>query len=136
MVESIQMASDGNILKHLIIALANAINAEGGSVGKTRLIKFLYLTDLAYYRSKGTTLTGFNWICHLYGPWTPEFDNVLSQMEAEGLINFLPWKHPEGEACLIQPTSQGATLHSIVGDIEAEFEINQHVGRFASGPLG
>ena len=48
--------------QNLIVALINAIREREGSPTKTKLLKFLYLADLASYRATGKTATGFDWI--------------------------------------------------------------------------
>lgn len=75
-----------NQLKDLALGLLNLIQDEGGFATKTKLLKLLYLADIEGYRDTRSTLTGFDWIFHLYGPWTPQYDELLKEMESGRLI--------------------------------------------------
>lgn len=48
-----------------------------GSLGKTKLVKLLYLIDVEYYRRFGRTLTGWRWRFYHYGPYAAEVESVL-----------------------------------------------------------
>jgi hypothetical protein len=73
-------------LKQLVAAILTLIRHHGGFATKTKLIKLLYLVDVESVRDTGARLTTLDWIFHLYGPWTGEYDDLLSEMQAEGLI--------------------------------------------------
>src|SRR5437867_6963402 len=75
----------------LVLAILTRIEEVEGTANKTKLLKLLYLADIEHVRSNGETLTGFDWIYYLYGPWTAEYDNLLKQLEAEGAIRLEPW---------------------------------------------
>jgi len=49
-------------------------------VGRTRLMKLLYLLDVEYYRLYGKTYTGLEWIFYKYGPFTFELEDLLDKM--------------------------------------------------------
>lgn len=49
-------------------------------VGRTQIVKFIYLSDLMSRQYFGKPLTGLNWIWHDFGPWDKEIYAVLSQM--------------------------------------------------------
>jgi hypothetical protein len=63
----------------LIGAVAGYISDRGGAPTKTKVLKFLYLLDVESYRRSQTTLTGFRWIFHHYGPWAAEYDEALER---------------------------------------------------------
>jgi len=67
-------------LTKLIPAIVSAVRERQSYVTKTKLLKLLYLFDLAWYRKHRETYTGFNWIFYLLGPWTDEYDPVLDVM--------------------------------------------------------
>lgn len=51
------------------------------SVGKTRLVKLLYLVEVEYYRAVSERLTNLEWLFHYYGPYAFELEDVLAQPE-------------------------------------------------------
>jgi hypothetical protein len=53
----------------LISAVASYIAECGGAPTKTKVLKLLYLLDIEAFRKTQNTLTGFDWIFYLYGPW-------------------------------------------------------------------
>jgi len=58
-------------------------------IGKTRLIKLLYLIDIENYRLNQKVLTGLDWIFYKYGPYAFEIDKFLDKigiMEEDVLI--------------------------------------------------
>jgi hypothetical protein len=70
----------------LISAVLTYARSQGGSTTKTKLLKLLYLFDIEAFREKHTTLTGFNWIFHKYGPWASEYDSVLDKLQNSDVI--------------------------------------------------
>jgi hypothetical protein len=48
---------------------------------KTNLMKLIYLVDLEYYKKMGKQATNFEYIYYKRGPWTSQFDKVLSDLE-------------------------------------------------------
>ena len=73
------------------MAVLTRIAEVEGTANRTKLLKLLYLCDIEYFRATGETLTGFDWVFYLYGPWAPEYDNLLKQLEAEGAIRLQAW---------------------------------------------
>ncbi len=51
--------------------------------GKTKLVKLLYLIDVAFYRVCSRKLTGFDWIFYHYGPYALVVDDVLQQLDID-----------------------------------------------------
>jgi Protein of unknown function (DUF4065) len=70
----------------LIPAVLTCARSQGGSVTKTKLLKLLYLFDIESFRQTRTTLTGFSWIFYKYGPWAPEYDPVLDELQGSDVI--------------------------------------------------
>ena len=54
---------------------------------KTKLLKLLYLFDIEWFRVHGETYTGFDWIYHLLGPWTANYDPLLEGLLANQIIS-------------------------------------------------
>jgi hypothetical protein len=48
---------------------------------KTNLMKLIYLVDLECYKKMGKQATNFEYIYYKRGPWTSQFDKVLSDLE-------------------------------------------------------
>ncbi|MBN2286904.1 MAG: hypothetical protein JXI43_10685 [Tissierellales bacterium] len=69
--------SDLNSLssEELILHIVRLATADGRTVNKTKLLKFVYMMDVAYYRKHRQILSGYTWIFYKYGPWTSSFDN-------------------------------------------------------------
>jgi hypothetical protein len=77
--------------KELALAILTRIGEREGTANKTKLLKLMYLADIEYYRATGETLTGFDWLFFLYGPWATKYDALLEQLDAEGTINLEKW---------------------------------------------
>ncbi len=71
-------------LAKLIPAIVGAVNAQGGYVTKTKLLKLLYLFDVEYYRIFRKTFTDFDWKFFHLGPWTAEYDNIINTLLQAG----------------------------------------------------
>jgi hypothetical protein len=52
----------------------------GFEIGKTKLIKLLYLLDLENFRSNKKTDTELNWIFYKYGPYAFELEEFLENI--------------------------------------------------------
>ncbi len=89
-------------LKALVSAILTSIQEQGGAPTKTKLLKLLYLADVENWRDHGDRLTNLNWIFYLYGPWTAEYDALLSEMEQEKLIEVRQGRE-DGEATFLNP---------------------------------
>lgn len=70
----------------LIPAVLTYVRQVGGYATKTKLVKLLYLLDIEAYRINHSTLTGFDWVFHLYGPWAQEYETVLTDLQTIGAI--------------------------------------------------
>jgi hypothetical protein len=73
-----------NTVNELIVAIVLYVTEHSGYVTKTKLLKLLYLFDIEFYRAHGTTFTGFQWKYFHLGPWTGEFDPLLSGLVSHG----------------------------------------------------
>jgi Protein of unknown function (DUF4065) len=85
--------------KELALAILTRIEEREGTANKTKLLKLMYLADIEHYRTTRETLTGFDWLFFLYGPWATEYDDLLEQLDTEGAITLEKWSKAsvEGE---------------------------------------
>lgn len=68
------------LLRNLITYLITELRDADFGFGKTKLVKLLYLVDVAHYRSRRRQLTGLSWIFHHYGPYAFEIDAALKSL--------------------------------------------------------
>jgi Protein of unknown function (DUF4065) len=116
--------------RELVLAVLTRIEEQEGSANRTKLLKLLYLADIEHFRAAGETLTGFDWIFYLYGPWTVEYDDLLKQLEAEGAIRLEPWaaRDIEGERIV---AAQRVPLERVIGSTDVFFRTRRHVDTWA-----
>lgn len=67
------------VLAYLILGVAE----RDGALGKTKLVKLAYLTDIEHYARVRQTLTGFRWVYHYYGPYSFDLDAVLATLDLD-----------------------------------------------------
>lgn len=70
----------------LIPAVLSYVRYKGGYATKTKLLKLLYLLDIEAFRAHAATLTNFQWRFYKYGPWSPEYDDILNHLADCGAI--------------------------------------------------
>jgi hypothetical protein len=116
--------------KELVLAVLTRIEEQEGSANRTKLLKLLYLADIEHFRAAGETLTGFDWIFYLYGPWTPEYDDLLKQLEAEAAIRLEPWAGIgiEGERIV---AAQRVPLERVIVSTDVFFRTRRHIDTWA-----
>ena len=68
-------------LRRVILHFVEAAADRGVSLPKIKLVKLLYLVDLASQETTGRIATGLDWIFYHYGPWAPALDAVLDRAE-------------------------------------------------------
>ena len=66
-------------LKPLIGYIVDQINDREGVVGKTALVKLVYLVDVEHYRRYGRTVSGLSWRFYHYGPYAAELEQVIRE---------------------------------------------------------
>lgn len=67
------------VLAYLILGVAE----RDGALGKTKLVKLAYLTDIEHYARVRQTLTGFRWVYHYYGPYSFDLDAALATLDLD-----------------------------------------------------
>jgi hypothetical protein len=91
-------------LAELVIAVVSYVTEHGGYVTKTKLLKLLYLFDVEFYRAHGKTFTGFQWKYFHLGPWTREFDPVLTQLIVDGSLTEQIAERPDFDTKFLRST--------------------------------
>ena len=116
--------------RDLLLAILTRIEEVEGAANKTKLLKLLYLTDIEFFRDTGDTLTGFDWIYYLYGPWSGEYDGLLKQLEAEGVIRLEPWAAGgiEGERIV---ASERLPLERVIASADVFFRARRQIDTWA-----
>lgn len=67
------------VLAYLILG----VSERDGTLGKTKLVKLAYLTDIEHYARVRQTLTGFRWVYHYYGPYSFDLDAALATLDLD-----------------------------------------------------
>lgn len=62
------------ILKECLIYF---VYKHSGRIGRTKLFKLVYLSDVLSYAKRGKTITGIDYVYYDYGPWSPLFYDAL-----------------------------------------------------------
>jgi len=70
------------LLKNIILYLGYKVRG----LGRTQLMKLVYLIDREYYLENGRTLIGNKWFLHYYGPFSEEVVDVYKQLLNEGKL--------------------------------------------------
>lgn len=69
-----------DIVKNAVLYILERAENQEISIGKTRLIKLLYLLDIEHYRLNQIVLTEMDWIFYKYGPYSFEIDDFLEKI--------------------------------------------------------
>ena len=67
-------------LKPLISYIVDQVNDRDGVVGRTSLVKLVYLVDVEHYRRYRRQATGLKWRFHHYGPYAAELDTAINPL--------------------------------------------------------
>ncbi len=84
--KSFDMEKFKQVLQYVILKTSNTDN-----IGKTVLYKILYFIDFNYYELFEGKLTGETYLKYPYGPAPRDFDDVMSELKDEGLIEEKKW---------------------------------------------
>ena len=68
-----------------------------GELGRTRLMKLLYLADYEARRYLGRPLSTLKYVWHYYGPFDASVDAILNKLKADGAIVETPVAYPSGK---------------------------------------
>jgi hypothetical protein len=69
--------------KDILLQILNEASAKSISLGKTHLVKILYLTEVEYYRQQMERLTSLRWLFYHFGPYAIELETILADREFE-----------------------------------------------------
>ena len=116
-------------VEDVILALLAELQNVGILPSKTKALKLLYLIDIEQFRSTGQTLTGWGWIFHRFGPWTPEYDGVLNRLQDAALIE-VQVVGIDREAWLLKTLHPERDLQSLP-DVTTQFSIDRVLRRWA-----
>ena len=72
-----------NLLRELIAHVITELIDRSVGFGKTKLIKLLYLMDVENYSRRRVTITGLEWRFYHYGPYAPEIEDALRDLELD-----------------------------------------------------
>jgi len=122
-------------LTKLVQAILSRARERGGYVNKTKLVKYLYLFDVAAVRRRGHTLTGFAWIFFHYGPWTPEFEDLYKDLRTSGTITIRPSDRADFDTEFLSAPVQ-VELDEIIDDPTLEFTLKHIIDEWADVRLG
>ncbi|TKJ28839.1 MAG: hypothetical protein CEE40_10565 [Chloroflexi bacterium B3_Chlor] len=79
-----------DMLGRLIHYIVDQLDDLGAGVSKIRIVKLLYLIDVAYFRTRRQLLSSVEWIAYKYGPFAFEIDDAISalgyKLEREELL--------------------------------------------------
>jgi hypothetical protein len=72
--------SQNNPIKDLLTYIILRMEDREALLYRTKLVKFLYLIDLDFYRIYRRTYTGLNWIRYNFGPYASELNTITNRM--------------------------------------------------------
>jgi hypothetical protein len=122
-------------LTRLLQAILSRVRDREGYATKTKLVKYLYLIDLAAYRRSGQLLTGFTWVFHHYGPWAKEFEGLYEQAAQTEAIRIRPGTRPDLETEFVD-TCERVELGEVIPEVGLELEARQLIDTWADRRLG
>ncbi|MFH0991120.1 MAG: type II toxin-antitoxin system antitoxin SocA domain-containing protein [bacterium] len=72
-----------NTVKDILLQILSEASSQNISLGKTQLVKLLYLTEVEHYRAHGNRLTDLQWLFSHYGPYALALESIFSDSEFE-----------------------------------------------------
>lgn len=69
------------ITQNVLLSILSEARSKNLPVGKTQLVKYLYLTEVEYYRETGSRLTDLEWKFYYYGPYAFELESIFDSPE-------------------------------------------------------
>jgi len=119
----------------LIPAVLSYVRYTGGYATKTKLLKLLYLLDIESFREKQATLTDFNWRFHKYGPWSPEYDEVLDRLNNSNMISMRTGNKTEWDAVFVDAVKR-VDLSEAFPAVLDELRARRIIEAWADRPTG
>jgi hypothetical protein len=117
--------------KSLVRAILTRLRELDSTANKTKLLKLLYLADIEHFRKAEATLTGFDWIFYLYGPWAADFDKTLEQLQSEAVIDVRDWTDTSLEGKEIR-IADPLDLGKVISDTDEYFRTKRMIDTFSA----
>lgn len=73
-------------VEQIILYLVRRLEKSSAPVGRTRIMKLLYLADLVAKYRLGKTITGSRYFYHFFGPYSDEIQNAIISLTKKGLL--------------------------------------------------
>lgn len=70
-----------NITKEILLSILSEAETRNFQVGKTQLVKYLYLVEVEYFRETDKRLTDLEWKFYFYGPYAFELEPIFDLPE-------------------------------------------------------
>jgi hypothetical protein len=118
----------------LIKAICSRVQEREGYLNKTKLIKYLYLIDVEYYRRHGAVFTGLNWIFYDYGPWAYEYNDIFNEIDVSSEFTINTGTRPDLDTQFIS-VSDGMELSFIFKDLGDLLAARELIDRWADESL-
>lgn len=71
------------LVRELTLYVASQLRDMDSPISTIRLVKFLYLIDLEYYRRNYETLTGLDWKKYKFGPYAFELPSIFKSLDLD-----------------------------------------------------
>jgi hypothetical protein len=81
------LGMDDQTAIELFAAIVTFTAAENSYATRTKLLKLLYLFDVEYFRIHRRTFTGFDWKFLHLGPWTAQYEELVTTALAGGQLS-------------------------------------------------
>ena len=117
--------------KDILLQVLRETSEQNKSFGKTRLIKFLYLVEVEYYREMGQRITDLNWLFYYYGPYALELDAVFSEREFEKK----EIKSQDDKDVILFKVAESVASYAHKIDVKISLLIKKIVGYWKDKPL-
>lgn len=122
-------------VKQLIPAMVSYVNDHDGYVTKTKLLKLLYLFDVEFYRTHRRLFTEFSWKFFHLGPWTREFDPVVNELVAQGVLLLVESAKQEYDTKFVRTESR-FDFSKIFPSFKEEAPLRTVLNTWAERPTG
>lgn len=97
-----------------------------GKLGRTRLMKLLYLADYEARRFLGRPISTVKYVWHLFGPYTPKLTMWIDRLKSGGFLVETPVSYPSGREGFLYTIGNRQTTKSFQ---PVEMEILTYVCR-------
>ena len=91
---------------------------KAGPITKTKLVKLLYLIDVAYKKSHQKILTGLKYVKYFYGPYSRDIDEALKNLYASNLISYEEHFTADGRRYYLISLKDDVKIPDVDGDVE------------------